>query len=249
MACSLDRPPKTTATRGLRVPFTGDAACSSSLMVRRPYPSRCGVPVSGSLGWRHVFRPVAAPARSSRRGPTPGYRPHRRGARRAVPPRPDHPLNIPLTFASTYVAGGDPEYGRYGNPTWTAFEHALGDLEAGRPWRSPAGWPRSRPSSTWSARREGGRAAARLQRQHHAAGRPGGLRPHPRALLVDVTDTDAVVKALRRRRPECGWSRPRTPRWRSPTSPPIVAAAHEAGAYVVVDNTFATPLLQQPLSN
>jgi cystathionine gamma-synthase len=30
--------------------------------------------------------------------------------------------------------------------------------------------------------------------------------------------------------------------------PPIVAAAHEAGAYVVVDNTFATPLLQQPLS-
>jgi cystathionine gamma-synthase len=29
---------------------------------------------------------------------------------------------------------------------------------------------------------------------------------------------------------------------------PIVAAAHEAGAYVVVDNTFATPLLQQPLS-
>jgi len=29
--------------------------------------------------------------------------------------------------------------------------------------------------------------------------------------------------------------------------PAIVAAAHEAGAYVVVDNTFATPLLQQPL--
>ena len=26
-----------------------------------------------------------------------------------------------------------------------------------------------------------------------------------------------------------------------------MAAAHEAGAYVVVDNTFATPLLQQPL--
>ncbi|MCU1538492.1 MAG: Cystathionine gamma-synthase, partial [Humibacillus sp.] len=41
----------------------------------------------------------------------------------------------------------------------------------------------------------------------------------------------------------------------SPTNPAldvadiatIAAAAHEAGAYVVVDNTFATPLLQKPL--
>ena len=35
-------------------------------------------------------------------------------------------------MASTYVAGGDVEYGRYGNPTWTAFEDALGALEKGR---------------------------------------------------------------------------------------------------------------------
>ena len=66
------------------------------------------------------------------------------------------------------------------------------------------------------------------------------------AVLVDVTDTDAVVKA-------CDdaalvWLE-------SPTNPAlevaeiavIAKAAHEAGAYVVVDNTFATPLLQQPL--
>src|ERR1700710_2178637 len=48
------------------------------------------------------------------------------------PPAPDQPLNEPLTMASTYVAGGDIEYGRYGNPTWAAFEKALGDLEGGR---------------------------------------------------------------------------------------------------------------------
>ena len=35
-------------------------------------------------------------------------------------------------MASTYVAGGDLEYGRYANPTWTAFEEALGALEGGR---------------------------------------------------------------------------------------------------------------------
>src|SRR6187402_565141 len=45
---------------------------------------------------------------------------------------PDQPLNQPLVMASTYVAGGDLEYGRYGNPTWTAFEDALGALEGGR---------------------------------------------------------------------------------------------------------------------
>src|SRR3954452_9054341 len=44
----------------------------------------------------------------------------------------DQPLNAPVTLASTYVAGGDVEYGRYGNPTWTAFEDALGALEGGR---------------------------------------------------------------------------------------------------------------------
>ncbi len=30
--------------------------------------------------------------------------------------RPDQPLNTPITMASTYVAGGDLEYGRYGEP-------------------------------------------------------------------------------------------------------------------------------------
>ena len=42
-------------------------------------------------------------------------------------------------MASTYVAGGDVEYGRYGNPTWAAFEEALGALEGGRASRSPSG--------------------------------------------------------------------------------------------------------------
>ena len=41
------------------------------------------------------------------------------------PHEPDQPLNRPVTLASTYVAGGDLEYGRYANPTWSAFEEAL----------------------------------------------------------------------------------------------------------------------------
>ena len=151
-------------------------------------------------------------------------------------------------MASTYVAGGDLEYGRYGNPTWTAFEEALGALEGGRCLSFASGLAavvdRARPGRQ---RRHRGGAAARLQRHRHAARRPGGARPAARAgWSTSPTPTR--------------WSPPaRTPRWsgssrrptrrsRSPTSRPSRAAAHDAGAYVVVDNTFATPLLQQPLT-
>jgi cystathionine gamma-synthase len=67
-----------------------------------------------------------------------------------------------------------------------------------------------------------------------------------RARLVDITDTDAVVAA-------CAdaalvWlESPTNPALEVADIPAIRAAAHDAGAYVVVDNTFATPLLQQPL--
>ena len=47
------------------------------------------------------------------------------------PAVPDAPLNTPVVLASTYGSFGDLEYGRYANPTWTAFEDALGDLEGG----------------------------------------------------------------------------------------------------------------------
>ena len=43
---------------------------------------------------------------------------------------PDNPLNEPLTMASTYVAGGDVEYGRYGNPG--AENHHFARPNAGR---------------------------------------------------------------------------------------------------------------------
>jgi cystathionine gamma-synthase len=68
-----------------------------------------------------------------------------------------------------------------------------------------------------------------------------------RAVLVDVADTDAVVKACESA--ALVWlESPTNPALEVVDIPAVVAAAHDAGAYVVVDNTFATPLLQQPLS-
>ena len=40
-------------------------------------------------------------------------------------------VGAPLVLTSTYHADGDVVYARSGNPTWSAFEAALGDLEGG----------------------------------------------------------------------------------------------------------------------
>ena len=47
------------------------------------------------------------------------------------PGEPGEPVNRPVAFASTYRAGGERVYAREGNPTWDAFEAALGALEGG----------------------------------------------------------------------------------------------------------------------
>src|ERR1700712_4522248 len=60
-------------------------------------------------------------------------RPTTKAVRLGRPPHePDQPFNTPITMASTYVAGGDLEYGRYANPTWTSLEDPLGGREGGR---------------------------------------------------------------------------------------------------------------------
>ncbi len=71
-------------------------------------------------------------------------------------------------------------------------------------------------------------------------------RERVKADLVDITDTGAVVAACEDA--SLVWiESPTNPAMEVADIPTITKAAHEAGAYVVVDNTFATPLLQQPL--
>ncbi len=162
------------------------------------------------------------------------------------PTEPDAPFNVPITMASTYVAGGDLEYGRYGNPTWTAFEDALGQLEGGRALSFASGM--AAVSTVLDLVGNGELVVA----PHHAyqgstmAMADLEARGRIRTQLVDISDTEATIRA-------CDdaalvWLE-------SPTNPaleiadlePIIEAAHAAEAYVVVDNTFATPLLQRPL--
>lgn len=162
------------------------------------------------------------------------------------PSVPDAPLNVPITMASTYVAGGETEYGRYGNPTWTAFEDALGALEGGRCLSFASGL--AAVATVFDLVGQGQTVVAPRHSYNGTIMQLADLESRGRLKthLVDITDTDEVVAACADA--SLVWLE-------SPTNPAleiadiatIRAAAHEAGAYVAVDNTFATPLLQRPL--
>ena len=160
---------------------------------------------------------------------------------------PDQPLSTPITMASTYVGGGDLEYGRYANPTWTALEDTIGELEGGRCLTFASGL--AAVATVLDLVGHGQKVVAPRHSYNGTIMQLADLEARGRitAELVDITDTDAAVAA-------CGdaalvWLE-------SPTNPAleiadidtIRTAAHAAGAYVVVDNTFATPLLQTPLA-
>ena len=159
---------------------------------------------------------------------------------------PDSPLNPPLVLASTYVAGGETEYGRYGNPPWQAFEDVLGRLEGGRALAFSSGLAAANTVLDLVAHGE-----TVVAPRHCYLGTLAQLadmeqRGRVAVRLVDVTDTEGVISACEDA--ALLWLE-------SPTNPAMEVAdieviahgAHEAGVTVVVDNTFATPLLQRPL--
>ena len=178
----------------------------------------------------HTFRPATVAVTSGR-----------------PPHEPDRPLNEPITMASTYVAGGEVEYGRYGNPTWEAFEGALGELEGGRCLAFASGL--ATVATILDLVGQGSTVVAPRHAYNGSLLQLADLeaRGRLRTVLVDVADTDAVTAACEDA--ALVWlESPTNPALEVADLPPIVTAAHDAGAFVVVDNTFATPLLQQPLS-
>ncbi len=176
-------------------------------------------------------------------------RPSTRAVHLGRPPHePDQPFNSPITMASTYVAGGDLEYGRYTNPTWTAFEDALGGLEGGRCLAFASGL--AAVATIFDLVGNGEKVVAP---RHAYLGSlmqlaDLDLRDRVKPHLVDLSDTDAVIAACEDA--SLVWlESPTNPAMEVADIPAITEAAHEAGAHVVVDNTFATPILQQPLDS
>jgi cystathionine gamma-synthase len=159
---------------------------------------------------------------------------------------PDAPFNAPVTFAATYVAGGDVEYGRYGNPTWSAFEEAVGDLEGGTALAFSSGL--AAVSAVLAMLPEGATVVSPDNLYSGTAEQLDERARQRRATVrrVDVTRTPDVIAACEGA--DLLWvESPTNPRLDVADVPALAAAAHRTGALVVADNTFATPLLRQPL--
>lgn len=163
------------------------------------------------------------------------------------PVAPDASLNPPLVITSTFHAGGPIGYGRYGNESWSALESAIEALEGGPTLTYSSGM--GAISAVFSilpigapvvASNQGYSGVMTLLNQFHASGRL-------EVRFVDVTNTDEVIAAMKGA--ALVWlESPTNPCLDIADLPAIIAAAKKLGIGVGVDNTFATPLVQQPLA-
>ncbi|GAB3835047.1 trans-sulfuration enzyme family protein [Kribbella italica] len=165
--------------------------------------------------------------------------------------RPERVPNAPLggspVFSSTYIAGGDRGYGRFDNDAWAALEKTLGELEGGRGLTFASGMAAA--AAVMDLVPVGGLVVA----PQHAYSGVLGLLDQQAATgrlnlqRVDIADTDEVSAAVESA--DLLWiESPTNPAMEVADLPALCAAGRAAGALVVVDNTFATPLLQRPLT-
>jgi cystathionine gamma-synthase len=162
-------------------------------------------------------------------------------------------VNVPIFQTATYAqpAVGEArvwDYGRVGNPTREAFQTALAALEGGRGCFA-FGSGLSAEATLLLTLEPGDHVligddvyGGTYRLMTRVLG-PWGLAVDP----VDLADPDAVRAALRPRTRIVWVETPSNPLLKIVDIGAVAAAAHDAGARVVVDNTFATPALQRPL--
>lgn len=183
---------------------------------------------------------------------------------------PGGPVNPPVQLSSLYHQGGDVAYARDSIPTWEAFEEAVGALEGGHAVAFASGMAAIAAvieSTAVGVRVVADRGSYQGFRQFLA---DLGERGRVSLRTVDLTDTAATLAACEEaltvpsrsgRAPATGEADERLAAqpllWlESPTNPllgvadlpALIEGAHRLGMTVALDNTFATPLRQQPLA-
>ena len=155
------------------------------------------------------------------------------------------------TFAAPYRLAGEIDgrrygYGRFANPTWTAYEAALGELEGGDAVCFSSGMA-AISAVLFSTLSSGDVLVAPSDGYPGVRELANGplARLGVEARLVRSAD-DAYLDALAGARLVLVES-PSNPRLDVLDLPAIAEAAHTQGALVAVDNTIITPLGQQPL--
>lgn len=167
--------------------------------------------------------------------------------------RPGDPVTAPITLSTTFLQSGPGEseehaYSRVGNPSRDALERTLTELEAGS------------SAAVFSSGCAAMHAVLQLLRpgeQLIACGdvyggtyrlveqlvKPMGVD----VIWVDMCDLEAVDAAMNDRSKMLWIETPTNPLLRVFDIEALSDLAHARGAWCVVDNTFATPLLQRPL--
>jgi cystathionine gamma-synthase len=173
-------------------------------------------------------------------------------------PDPTTGAVIPPIFAtSTYkqdgVGGlrGGYEYSRSANPTRTALEGNLAALEEGERGFAFASGLAAEDTLVRGVCRPGDHvvipddAYGGTFRLFDKVEKVWGLDHSP----APVSDPDAVAAAIRPGETKLVWvETPTNPLLNIGDIAALAAVAHDAGALLVVDNTFASPYLQQPLT-
>jgi cystathionine gamma-synthase len=160
------------------------------------------------------------------------------------------PISLATTFAQDEVGEHQGfEYARTGNPTRKALEECLASLEGARHGfafasgmaAEDAVLRRLRPGDHVVIPDDAYGGTYRLVSKVLA---PAGIT----WTAVDLTSTDALTAALRDETRIVWIETPTNPMLTVVDIAAVAAVAHARGAVVVVDNTFATPYLQQPLA-
>ena len=166
---------------------------------------------------------------------------------------PGAPVNPAVVLSSTYLSAGEPQpgdplYTRYDAPTWHPFEEALGALEASPLPALVFGSGMAAIAATLALVPRGRRVVLPRHAYQVTLVLTADLaeRSGLQVQTVDIADTDATLAATQGA--AMLWvESPTNPMLEVADLPALVAGAHAAGALVAVDNTFATPLGQQPL--
>ena len=156
------------------------------------------------------------------------------------------PLNRPPVFASAFRAGGEHDYARAANPTWEAFEEALGALDGGVAVAFGSGMAAA--AATLDLVRPGGRVVAaasayfevrRLLEDRENSGRLT-------TTYVDPLDTAALLAAAEGA--DLVWlDALANPGLDVPDVDLIAAGLRRGETKLVVDATLVTPILMRPL--
>jgi cystathionine gamma-synthase len=159
---------------------------------------------------------------------------------------PGAPVNVPVHLSSIFLPGNGAEYARVENPTWLAFEDALGALEGGTAVSFASGM--AAVAAVLERLPMGGAVVAPSDCYHGVRLLLADLAERNRieARLVDISDTRATLD--RCAGADLLWiESPTNPLMKVADMSALTKRAHAMGVQVAVDNTLATPLLQRPL--